>query len=144
MEGRWRNVNNTWADKLWLTVRRKDVSSCSEPITSSNPLSVISAQLKTCSSWSLQHTSNMTCQRTQNDSIVVQWNVLVQTGLSKCGDFQRLALSLSKGDYGDAVRVGDGFSAWNIRKPSHLDAAVIIIIIVIYLTFHRSTNNFKV
>ena len=29
-----------------------------------------------------------------------------------------------KGEYGDGVRDGDGFSPWNIRKPSRLDAAV--------------------
>ena len=60
MEGRWRNVDNAWAVKLRPTVRRKDVSSCSDPIPSSNPLSDIPSQLNIASSWSLQQTSNMT------------------------------------------------------------------------------------
>jgi len=70
MVGRWRNVDNAWAVKQSLPWRRKSVSSWSDPIPSSNPLSVILSQLVTSSSWSLQHTSNMTGQRTQNDSLI--------------------------------------------------------------------------
>jgi hypothetical protein len=43
---------------------------CSDPIPSSNPLSVISSQQDNSSSWSLQHISNMTCQQSQNDSLI--------------------------------------------------------------------------
>jgi hypothetical protein len=64
------HVDSAWAVKLELQWRRKDVSSCSDPISSSNPPSVILSQLDTPSSCSLQHTSNMTCQRTENDSLI--------------------------------------------------------------------------
>jgi hypothetical protein len=70
MESRWRNMDNVWAVKFWLPVRRKDVSTCSDPIPSSNPPFVIFLQQITCSCWSLQHISNMTCQRTQTDSLI--------------------------------------------------------------------------
>jgi len=58
MEGRWRNVDNALAVKLQPSKRCKDVSSCSDPIPSSNPLSVIFQQTRNLSSWSLQHISN--------------------------------------------------------------------------------------
>jgi len=64
MEGRWTNVDNALALKLRPSERSKDVSSCSDPIPSSNPLSVIFTQQVNSSSWSLQHISNMSCQRT--------------------------------------------------------------------------------
>jgi len=70
MEGRWRNVDNAWAVNLWPPLRCKDVSSSSDPIPSSKPLSVILSQRNISSSWSLQHIGNMTGQRTQNDSLI--------------------------------------------------------------------------
>jgi hypothetical protein len=70
MEGRWRNTDIVWAVKLWPPKRRKDASSCSDPIPSSNPLSVIFLEHITSSSWSLQHISNMTGQRTQNERLI--------------------------------------------------------------------------
>jgi len=70
MEGRWINVDNAWAVKLSPLLSVKDVSSCSDPIPSSNPLSVIFLQKDISSSWNLQHISNMTGQWTQNNSLI--------------------------------------------------------------------------
>jgi hypothetical protein len=62
--------DNPWVVNSWPPLRCKDVSSCSDPIPSSNPLSVILSHSCTSSSWSLQNISTMMCQRTQNDSLI--------------------------------------------------------------------------
>jgi len=71
MQCRLRNVDNAWADKLLPQFRRKDVSSWSDPIPSSKPLSVICSQLEITSSWSLQNISNITCYEAHNDSLIM-------------------------------------------------------------------------
>ena len=71
MEGWWRNLDHAWAVTLPQTWRSKDVSSCSDPIPSSKPLSVILSQRITLSSVRLKHISNMIRQQTQNNSLSI-------------------------------------------------------------------------
>jgi hypothetical protein len=70
MEGRCRNMDHAWVVTLPHIYRLKGVSSCSYPIPSCNPLSVIYQQEKIATSWSLENISNMTCHQTQNENLI--------------------------------------------------------------------------
>lgn len=78
--GRWRNMDNPWAVKLWPFLRCKEWSCCSDPIPFSSPLLVIWSQKETSSSWSLEHIGNITSQQTQNGGLPI---------ISLCGAYWR-------------------------------------------------------
>ena len=94
MEFPWRKVDNASGDKSQPQARRKDFSSCSDPIPCSNPLSAIFSQKVISSSWSLQHISNKICQRTQNSDKSQQPGWCIDNALYYCSENKKIILQL--------------------------------------------------